>query len=108
MDHSNGASCSLNAVDLEERKKAWREVSSRAISREVADGRITSVYPSDPHLLQTVKGLIAAEATCCSFLSFTVQEEEDRTIVELAFPESARSLVEGAIASPQPAPSPAT
>ena len=103
---NNAPSCSLDSTEMEERLKAWRGVSSRALSREVEEGKITTVYPSDPDLIRRVKELIAAEAGCCSFLNFSLREEDRQTIVELAFPESARSLVEDNLASLPSAPSP--
>jgi hypothetical protein len=83
-----------------ERANAWRVVSSQAISRDVHADGITSVYPADPELTGRLKELIAAEAVCCPFLEFSVQEERHQTVVELSFPEGARALVESVITMP--------
>ncbi len=106
MECTNPNGCSLDSSEMVERVTAWREVSSYAISREVHSDRITSVYPSDPELNGRLKELIAAEAICCSFLKFNVQERDDQTVVELTFPKEARSLVESVIALPAEAASP--
>lgn len=79
--------CSLSGPELIERVKEWREVASRAISREVHGGRIVATYPADQQLVQQLRGLIAAEAECCSFMRFEVDEGPDQVVVELQVPE---------------------
>ncbi len=106
MECTDPNGCTLSGDEMIERVTAWRDVSSRAISRELHDDRLTSVYPPDGELLRRLKDLIAAEATCCSFLEFSLREEVHQTIVELTFPEEARSLVESVIALPARAASP--
>ena len=96
---TNSVSCALNPSEMGERLSAWRAVSSRAVSRENDAGRITSVYPSDPDVTTQLKELIAAEALCCSFLNFEVEERDGHTVVELTFPEEARPLVESVLAN---------
>ncbi len=92
MGCTNG--CTLSSEEMVERVKAWRAVASRALSREVHPDRITAVYPSDPELIAQLNELVAAEATCCSFLRFKVEEGPRQTAVELTFPEDARALIE--------------
>lgn len=92
--------CTLSGDELAERVRAWREVSSRSVSRRVEGDRISSVYPSDPELVHRLRDLIDAEAECCSFLSFTVTEGPVETIVDLTFPPDARALVEGVFSAP--------
>ncbi|MDQ4025525.1 MAG: hypothetical protein M3217_08555 [Actinomycetota bacterium] len=92
--------CTLDNGEMAERVNEWRAVSSRAISREVHAGKITSAYPPDPDLIGRLKALIAAEAVCCSFLEFTIEEQRHQTMVELTFPEEAKALVESVIAAP--------
>lgn len=90
--------CTLDSSEMVERVNAWRDVSSKAISRKVGPTKITSEYPPEPLLVQQLKDLIAAEAVCCSFLKFDFREERDRIVVELEFPEDARAMVEGVLA----------
>jgi hypothetical protein len=100
MDCTNPNGCTLDSGEMVERVNAWRDVSSKAISRKVESTKIRSEYPPEPLLLQQLKDLIAAEAVCCSFLKFDLCEERDRTVVELEFPEDARALVESVLALP--------
>lgn len=99
MECTNPSGCTLDSGDMVERVNAWRAVSSQAICRHVHPDRITSVYPSDPELVSELKDLIAAEAVCCSFLKFRIEEGRTQTVVDLSFPEAARSLVESVIAA---------
>jgi len=102
MECTNPNGCTLDSGEMVQRVNAWREVSSRAITRKVDSTKITSEYPPEPRLVQQLKDLIAAEAVCCSFLKFDLREERHRTVVELEFPEDARALVESVIALPSP------
>src|SRR5688572_12394719 len=95
MARADTNGCTLDANGLTERVAEWRDVSAHAISRTVEPEKITSIYPSDLRLLKRLRDLIAAEAECCTFLSFTIQEDERHTVVELAFPPDARGLVVG-------------
>lgn len=99
MECANPNACTLDSTKLVQRIADWREVSSRAIARTVEDERIIATYPPDPHLLQQLRNLIAAEAECCAFLNFTIHEQETQTVVELVFPPEAQSLVDQVIAA---------
>lgn len=79
--------CSLGGSELIERIGEWASVTSRASSRQVAEGRVVSVYPADPQLLRRLQELIAAEAECCSFLKFEIQHDADKIVVELRVPD---------------------
>ena len=79
--------CSLQGPDLVDRIDAWREVVARATSRGVENDRVVAVYPKDPQLLSRLRELVAAEAECCSFLLFDVEETPDAIVTELRLPE---------------------
>lgn len=49
--------------------------------------RVVSTFPNDDQLLQQVRELIAAEADCCPFMAFTIEERPDQFLVELRVPE---------------------
>ena len=103
MECTNPNGCTLDGGEMVERMNAWRAVTSQALSREVRSDRITSVYPPEPDLIDRLKHLVAAEAVCCPFFEFTIQEQPHRTVVELTFPEEARSLVESVMGPKDPA-----
>jgi hypothetical protein len=79
--------CSLDGPDLLDRIEAWREVVARATRHGVEDGRVVAVYPKDAQLLGRLRELVAAEAKCCSFLRFDVEEKPDAIVTELRLPE---------------------
>jgi hypothetical protein len=78
--------CRLEGPDLVDRIEAWREVVQRARARAVEGDRVVAVYPNDAQLLTRLRELIAAEAECCSFLRFDVDETPDAILTELRLP----------------------
>jgi hypothetical protein len=81
-------SCSLNGDELFDRIEAWRELVQRATSRGVEGDRVVAVYPNDAQLLGRLRELIAAEAECCAFLRFSLEETPDAILTELRLPEA--------------------
>ena len=79
--------CSLDAPELVDRIEAWREVVAHATSRGVDNDRVVAVYPKDAQLLGRLRELVAAEAECCSFLLFDVEETPEAIVTELRLPE---------------------
>jgi hypothetical protein len=79
--------CTLEGAELLARIQAWQGVVSRATERRVEGGRAIATYPNNPQLRHQLRELIEAEATCCSFLEFNVEERPDRIVTELRLPE---------------------
>ena len=79
--------CSLEGAELLDRIEAWREIVPRATTRGVENDRVVAVYPKDAQLLGRLRALVAAEAECCSFLLFDVEETPDAIVTELRLPE---------------------
>jgi hypothetical protein len=79
--------CTLGGSELLGRIQAWQEVVSRATNRRVVGSRLIATYPNDTQLLQQLRELIDAEATCCPFLEFSVEERRDLIVTELRLPE---------------------
>jgi hypothetical protein len=79
--------CTLDEVALDERIRDWQGVVARATSRRVEDGRVVATYPNDAQLLARLRELIAAEAECCSFLRFRLDEMPDAIVTELRLPD---------------------
>jgi hypothetical protein len=87
MSDNETLACSLNGPQLVERIRDWGEVASRAQTRHVEKGRIVSTYPKDDQLLADLRRLIAAEAECCPFMAFNVEEGPAQVVVELRVPD---------------------
>ncbi len=79
--------CSLEGQELSDRVGEWARLMARATSRRVEKGRIVSTYPREKNLLDQLNALIAAEAECCSFMNFRVEEQPDQVVVELSVPD---------------------
>lgn len=84
------AACSLSGAELFERVVRWKTLAAHATAREVKDGTIVATYPAEPEVLDELRNLIAAEAACCPFLDFDVDERPDETIVKLDIPAEMR------------------
>jgi hypothetical protein len=84
---SQPLACSLNDDEFLDRVEAWREVVQRATSRGVEGDRVVAVYPNDAQLLGRLRELIAAEAECCAFLRFSLEETPDAILTDLRLPE---------------------
>lgn len=87
MANSEPLACTLSGSELGERIMEWRHIASHATSRHVEKGRVVSTYPPDRRLLQQLRRLIAAEAQCCPFMRFNVEERPDQVEVELRVPD---------------------
>jgi hypothetical protein len=87
--------CTLEGKELEERVRAWSEIASQARDRKFEPGRIVSVYPRDAALLMRLEQLIAAEAECCPFLKFNIEDGDDSITVELRLPEELMPVFAG-------------
>ena len=85
--HADGAHCTLNPDTLAARLEQWRDVASRAVHRSRPEPGITVAdYPNEPDLRARMDELIAAEAECCSFLRFALEEDGDLLRVTLSHP----------------------
>jgi hypothetical protein len=89
--------CTLEDSELLARIQAWQRITRQATSRQVEETRIVATYPTDAQLLRELRALIDAEAECCSFLEFTVEEKADAVVTELRFlpdtPPAMRTLI---------------
>jgi hypothetical protein len=87
MSSNEPLACSLSGPEFFQRVSEWSVVASQATSRHVGKGRVVSTYPADEQLLQQLRRLIAAEADCCPFMQFSIEEGVDQFVVELRVPE---------------------
>jgi len=61
-------------------------VAAQGRTVDVTDDRVVAVYPHSEALLHDLRALVAAEAECCSFLTFTIEERGDQLVSELSYP----------------------
>jgi hypothetical protein len=84
---ANAAICTLQGSELLARVEAWKQIVNRATSRRTEGDRILATYQNDPALLRRLRDLIEAEAACCSFLEFSIEERRDDIRTELRLPK---------------------
>lgn len=93
MNRDEAVACTLSGPELLGRIKEWRDLASHALSRRVEMGRVLSTYPNDDQLLDRLRELIAAEAECCSFMKFSIEQRDDEMVVELTVPDEMSEAV---------------
>jgi hypothetical protein len=79
--------CSLSQDALASRIDEWRALGARAVRRRTRPGVLTTVLPRTDAIIASLHSLIAAEAACCSFLTFDVRERDDEIELQLRYPE---------------------
>ena len=94
MTNDEVLACSLSGPELIERVARWRRVTTKATSRRIEGGRMVSTYPRDEELVGELRALIAAEAECCSFMRFDVDERADDVRIELSVPDEMSDMLE--------------
>lgn len=71
--------CTLAAAEVPDRLEDWRQLMARAARTERTAGRIQAAFSFVE--LPNVRRLVAAEASCCAFLDFSIDTSGD--LVEL-------------------------
>jgi hypothetical protein len=65
--------CTLNAGQMSERRRRWRELADRAfVSRTETERGLRLVFRDGPGVADELKGLTALERECCAFADWTV------------------------------------
>ena len=80
--------CTLDAIDGAERSRRWRQLAAEAARLAGrAGGGLEVRYQPGPGVLDELRALAAAEAECCSFVTWAVTEQAgDPTLVVSAPP----------------------
>ncbi len=88
--------CSLNEVDLEERKLLVAELTRGIVERRDTEHGIAYRFDPAPGLVARLGRLIDLERECCQFMTFavTVDQADGPIWLELNGPKAARSEIE--------------
>jgi hypothetical protein len=92
--------CSLQPEELAQRGRDWRVVNEACVERTVQPGLLTRRYRREPEIAESLRRLIAAEAECCPFLRFEVQDVDGQLQLEVTTTQSGADAVLEALASP--------
>jgi hypothetical protein len=82
--------CSLSADELPKRLAEMRGIGMDALLSVDANGAMR--FRADPETRQRLEAVIAAESSCCAFLSFHLRDERDELVLSIAAPEGAEPL----------------
>ena len=86
--------CSLAPGALAARLAEWRALKADALLTEHASGStITARYANRDGVAERLRALVAAEATCCPWLSFDVSEGEYEIELTVTAPGDAAQLL---------------
>jgi MerR family copper efflux transcriptional regulator len=85
--------CTLDAVDLPTRLRAWAGVLDRATARtQLDDGGLRVALPDDVDPA-ALAALVAAEQRCCAFFAFAITVDGRGLALEVRAPAEAAALV---------------
>jgi hypothetical protein len=82
--------CTLEDSEFAVRGAQWRELLASASAREATPNGVRLVFPDDPRTGERLDGLIAKEASCCSWMTFSVERDDGAITVSVSGPVSAR------------------
>jgi hypothetical protein len=92
--------CSLDAASLTERIGELRALGRDALlGAETAAGRSTLRFAPGAETRARLAAVVAAEATCCAFLSFTLADAPDAIVMTISAPEGAEPVVAELVAA---------
>jgi hypothetical protein len=86
--------CTLVPGEGAERLRRWRALSERGRPIARLSGHLLEVrYAPEPDVRSELRELAAAERECCSFVTWTVSEEQDHVVLRVAAdPERAEDV----------------
>ena len=96
--------CSLSGEELMQRIAEWKELGAHALTRENRGNQVVTTFPRREEVSTRLRELIAAEAECCTFMKFDVEERQDEIVVELRVPDEMApmlSMMLGAVGAEQ-------
>lgn len=87
--------CSLNASDYRARLAEMAAVARDALrAREEVVGGQRLTFAATPDVRERLERIVAAEATCCAFLSFDLRPDGDELRLDVTGPEDAAPIIE--------------
>jgi hypothetical protein len=87
--------CSLTAADYRQRVADTGDVAREALrERRPIDGGQRLVFHETGDIRRRLDAFVAAESTCCPFLTMRLQDDGDRLVLDVTGPELAASIIE--------------
>ena len=86
--------CTLTTGELRSRVNELSALSARALrSREPIDGGGRLTFDADDEVKDAVRRAVAAEASCCSFLTMRLDRVGDALVLEVTGPPGAGPII---------------
>lgn len=86
--------CSLSGPDLENRLAQMAALGRDALTARRLDGAHAQLrFAAGAGVRDRVAAVVAAEASCCAFLTLRISDEPDTVVVDVAAPEGAEPVL---------------
>ena len=86
--------CTLSPEQYESRAAELTALAQRALrSREQTDHGERLTFDAGDEIERELRAAVAAEASCCAFLTMDLQRRDDRLVLDISGPEAARPII---------------
>jgi hypothetical protein len=86
--------CSLTAADYRQRVADTGQVARDALrERRPIDGGARFAFDETADIRQRLEAFVAAESTCCPFLTMRLESDGDQLLLEVTGPELAAPII---------------
>jgi hypothetical protein len=92
--------CSLDAGDLETRRRQLAEIGAGALLGVEGDGRAPSLrFCADPRTEAGLEAIVRAESECCPFLDLKLERAGNELILRIEAPEGGDPVAAALVAA---------
>ncbi len=86
--------CTLTPEELQDRTASLSDLAARALTaRETIDGGQRLRFIDLPDVERELRDAVAAESSCCSFLSMDLRRQDGALVLDVTGPEQARPII---------------
>jgi hypothetical protein len=85
--------CSLDVSDQVVRAEEWRQLKTKAITRELTDEGARLTFAPETVAATEVAELVAREVNCCPFFTFTLEITAQHLVLTVTAPEDSVAVV---------------
>jgi hypothetical protein len=100
MTDEQPIACSLNATDLSKRLGDMSALGEDALVDARTDRRRAELrFEADTDVRERLEAIVAAESSCCSFLTMSLTGESDAVVLTIDAPEGAEVVLDEIVAA---------
>jgi hypothetical protein len=94
MTNDQPIACSLNATELPKRLGEMSALGQDALVDARTDGRRAELrFAAGTDVRERLETIVAAESSCCAFLTMTLSDEPDAVVLTVDAPEGAEVVL---------------